>query len=66
MAENIGGPLGDGSWVVKCEPDFVDVWAMFEEEDDVLPCTITKASVADLRDFAQNLERAADYLEGKG
>lgn len=56
------GPLGDGQWSVVLDAGFVDVLAMDSLED---VCRVRRLSAQHLRDFARNLESAADYLEGK-
>lgn len=60
------GPLGDGRWIIKGGNGMVDVKAVYDENvADCHSCTLTKSRASELRDFARNLERAADYLEGK-
>lgn len=60
------GDLGDGRWIIKTSNAVVDVKAVYDENvADCHSCTVTKRTATELRDFARNLERAADYLEGK-
>lgn len=58
---NFSGPLGDGSWEIYLDSGSVEVMASMAEDF----ATIPTAQAQHLRDFARNLELAADYLEGK-
>lgn len=58
--QSFSGPLGDGAWAVILDDGFVDVGA-YEPTGDV--CTVRRQHAQHLRDFARNLERAAEHLE---
>ena len=58
----VDGLLGGDSWWIGCHGGLVEVAV----NDDDPFAEVRKLDAQHLRDFARNLERAADYLEGKG
>lgn len=67
MVTKLMGPLAGGEWEIYWNTANLEVAIRDDRGDreDWAVVTVTKRHAQHLRDFARNLERAADYLEGK-
>lgn len=60
--EKVSGPFGDGEWEIYWRSGTIFV-AVRDPEDEWSVVTVQRGGAQHLRDFARNLERAAEQLE---